>query len=167
MVRRGIFLHCKYVFSKWLYLRNNSFVVCSWWSIKTVLIGSKSFFVGKLLFMIKLIKPFKISRSARRLWLVIRDYISWTPRDRLLHSSPTNTTQTPQIRKMFYEGDLHSGIAKALQESKLVACFVTGMNSTKQRELPMLTACFKILVKRANYGKTTSYWMNWYLKTMN
>ena len=28
--------------------------------------------------------------------------------------------------KMFYEGDLQSGIAKAVQESKLVACFVTG-----------------------------------------
>jgi hypothetical protein len=27
---------------------------------------------------------------------------------------------------MFYEGDLQSGIAKAVQESKLVACFVTG-----------------------------------------
>jgi hypothetical protein len=27
---------------------------------------------------------------------------------------------------MFYQGDLQSGIAKALQESKLVACFVTG-----------------------------------------
>jgi hypothetical protein len=27
---------------------------------------------------------------------------------------------------MFYEGDLQSGISQALQESKLVACFVTG-----------------------------------------
>jgi len=27
---------------------------------------------------------------------------------------------------MFYEGDLQSGIAKAVQESKLVVCFVTG-----------------------------------------
>jgi hypothetical protein len=30
---------------------------------------------------------------------------------------------------MFYEGDLQSGIGKAIQESKLVACFVTGMIS--------------------------------------
>jgi hypothetical protein len=28
---------------------------------------------------------------------------------------------------MFYEGDLQSGIIKAVQESKLVACFVTGI----------------------------------------
>ena len=28
--------------------------------------------------------------------------------------------------KMFYQGDLQSGISKAVQESKLVACFVTG-----------------------------------------
>jgi hypothetical protein len=27
---------------------------------------------------------------------------------------------------MFYEGDLQSGISKAVQEAKLVACFVTG-----------------------------------------
>lgn len=27
---------------------------------------------------------------------------------------------------MFYDGDLQSGIAKAVQESKLVLCFVTG-----------------------------------------
>jgi hypothetical protein len=29
---------------------------------------------------------------------------------------------------MFYEGDLQSGIDKAIQESKLVACFVTGVS---------------------------------------
>jgi hypothetical protein len=27
---------------------------------------------------------------------------------------------------MFYQGDLQSGISKAVQEAKLVACFVTG-----------------------------------------
>jgi hypothetical protein len=27
---------------------------------------------------------------------------------------------------MFYDGDLQSGIGKAVQEAKLVACFVTG-----------------------------------------
>ena len=31
--------------------------------------------------------------------------------------------------KMFYDGDLQSGITKAVQESKLVACFVTGISS--------------------------------------
>jgi hypothetical protein len=38
-----------------------------------------------------------------------------------------NKVLTP---KMFYEGDLQSGINKALQESKLVACFVAGISST-------------------------------------
>lgn len=28
---------------------------------------------------------------------------------------------------MFYDGDLQSGISKALQESKLVTCFVAGI----------------------------------------
>jgi hypothetical protein len=27
---------------------------------------------------------------------------------------------------MFYQGDLQSGISKAVQEAKLVACFVAG-----------------------------------------
>ena len=27
---------------------------------------------------------------------------------------------------MFYEGDLQSGIAKAIQEARLLACFLTG-----------------------------------------
>lgn len=35
---------------------------------------------------------------------------------------------------MFYEGDLQSGIALAIQESKLVACFVRGEDSTSLRQ---------------------------------
>jgi hypothetical protein len=35
--------------------------------------------------------------------------------------------QSFDIIKMFYEGNLQSGIGKAVQESKLVACFVTGI----------------------------------------
>lgn len=31
---------------------------------------------------------------------------------------------------MFYEGDLQGGINKAIQESKFVACFVTGVSVT-------------------------------------
>ncbi len=37
---------------------------------------------------------------------------------------------------MFYEGDLQSGIAKAVQEAKLVGCFVTGRDYTTQHLRP-------------------------------
>lgn len=46
---------------------------------------------------------------------------------------------------MFFEGDLQSGISKALEEHKLVACFVTGNYSLlayfhySSRSLPSCT----------------------------
>ena len=39
---------------------------------------------------------------------------------------------------MFYEGDLQSGISKAVQESKFIACFVSGQCPSHSRDL-MLT----------------------------
>jgi hypothetical protein len=38
---------------------------------------------------------------------------------------------------MFYEGDLQSGISKAVQEAKLVACFVTGETSSHPATSPL------------------------------
>ena len=38
---------------------------------------------------------------------------------------------------MFYEGDLQSGISKAVQEAKLVACFVTGEASAHLAVSPL------------------------------
>jgi hypothetical protein len=43
-----------------------------------------------------------------------------------LETSVSTTTLTSTLIKMFYDGDLQSGIGKAVQEAKLVACFVTG-----------------------------------------
>jgi hypothetical protein len=43
-----------------------------------------------------------------------------------LETSVSITTITNTPIKMFYDGDLQSGIGKAVQEAKLVACFVTG-----------------------------------------
>ena len=42
---------------------------------------------------------------------------------------------------MFYEGDLQSGIGKAVQESKLVACFVTGTFRIRDFGEFLLTMC--------------------------
>lgn len=42
---------------------------------------------------------------------------------------------------MFYDGDLQSGITKAVQESKLVACFVTGISLTFYVSDHVLTMC--------------------------
>ena len=39
---------------------------------------------------------------------------------------------------MFYAGDLQSGIALALQESKVVACFIKGRFSAAQLQQPSL-----------------------------
>jgi hypothetical protein len=60
---------------------------------------------------------------------------------------------------MFYEGDLQSGIDKAIQESKLVACFVTGMS----------VPCPKRPVLRSDYmsvdeGKEGQTWENDFLE---
>ncbi len=47
------------------------------------------------------------------------------------------------LHKMFYGGDLQSGISIALQESKLVACFITGerlyLHQTRVNPLTMLS----------------------------
>lgn len=40
--------------------------------------------------------------------------------------APAASLPTSLYPTMFYEGDLQSGISLAIQESKLVACFVRG-----------------------------------------
>jgi hypothetical protein len=43
---------------------------------------------------------------------------------------PFPSIQPCVLSKMFYQGDLQSGISKAVQEAKLVACFVTGKETS-------------------------------------
>jgi hypothetical protein len=48
---------------------------------------------------------------------MVRDFYTQSENAPLAHFKSTT---------MFYEGDLQSGISKAMQESRLVACFLTG-----------------------------------------
>ena len=57
---------------------------------------------------------------------------------------------------MFYKGDVQSGIAKAVQESKFVACFVTGIYTPSTRVL-WLTRC-------PDDGKESRIWENEFLQ---
>jgi hypothetical protein len=77
------------------------------------------------------------------------------------HSSPStphpitlSIDSTVHIIKMFFQGDLQSGISKAVQEAKLVACFVTGRDTSEVAAPPFASdMCLQIMAKRANYGK--------------
>jgi hypothetical protein len=60
---------------------------------------------------------------------------------------------------MFYDGDLQSGIGKAVQEAKLVACFVTSWfyPMSRRQHWPVLTMCLQMTARKVNFGKTTFY----------
>lgn len=58
---------------------------------------------------------------------------------------------------MFFKGDLQSGIALALSESKSVACFIKGTSLHPLLEFDSrLIDWSKVTMNRAPYGKKTS-----------
>ena len=67
---------------------------------------------------------------------------------------------------MFYDGDLQSGIGKAVQEAKLVACFVTGWFY-----LPSIRGTTPAMVSTDNVssddGEESQLWENEFLQGPN
>jgi len=56
--------------------------------------------------------------------------------------------------KMFYQGDLQSGISKAVQEAKLVACFVAGKYPSYITAPGWCTdMCLQMMAGRVSCGK--------------
>ena len=55
---------------------------------------------------------------------------------------------------MFFDGDLQSGIALALSESKSVACFIK--SATLLLENWLWTDWSKVMMNKVSYGKMTS-----------
>jgi hypothetical protein len=82
-----------------------------------------------------------------------------------MHSSPVSQALPKfslqqyfcDILNMFYEGDLQSGISKAVQEAKLVACFVTGTSSNQH----LGRGTDKVSL---DDGEESQLWENKYLK---
>ena len=79
-----------------------------------------------------------------------------------LGTSISITTFTSTPIKMFYDGDLQSGIGKAVREAKLVACFVPGwFYSTKHlchdASDGLLTMCLQMTARKVNFGRTNFY----------
>lgn len=51
---------------------------------------------------------------------------------------------------MFYDGDLQSGIALALEDSKLVACFIKGFPLLQLSPMPSVTECISYRRRRSD-----------------
>ena len=67
----------------------------------------------------------------------------------LVHFVPSSAT----FLDMFFDGDLQSGIALALRDSKYVACFVKGVLLMMFRPMSWLTSLIKARTTRALHGR--------------